>query len=85
MIILPRQARDKHRESTQSRDRFLAVIETVPCDDMPVGPNDGIRYKHDFRCPNATDAPQLLRLTLPAGVTKVAVWESAAVSDTNHR
>eukprot|EP01046_Picozoa_sp_COSAG06_P046963 COSAG06_NODE_6739_length_2801_cov_3.127636_1_plen_81_part_00 len=24
MMILPRQARDKHREATQKRDRFLA-------------------------------------------------------------
>jgi hypothetical protein len=25
MIILPRQARDKHRESTQKKDRFVAA------------------------------------------------------------
>ena len=29
MIILPRQARDKHRESTQKKDAFLGVIGQV--------------------------------------------------------
>ena len=30
MIILPRQARDKHRESTQNRDAFLADFRLTP-------------------------------------------------------
>ena len=63
---------------------FASVIETVPCDDMPVGPSDDIRYQHDFRCPNRTDAAQWVSLKVPAGITKVAVWVSNTTSDTDH-
>jgi hypothetical protein len=29
MIILPRQARDKHRESTQKETRFLIIVQRL--------------------------------------------------------
>ena len=35
MIILPRQARDKHRESTQKRTRFLQGSRTPLSDTLP--------------------------------------------------
>ena len=71
------------RHSPNGAD-FASVIETVPCDDMPVGPHDDLRYKHNFRCPNATNPPQRLSFRLPPNVKKVAVWQSEALSDADH-
>jgi galactosylceramidase len=81
--ILPKGGSIVTRHSPNGAD-FASVIETVPCEDMPVGPHDGIRYKHNFRCPNATDPPQRLSFRLPPNVKKVAVWQSEALSDADH-
>ena len=49
MIILPRQARDKHRESTQKRRRFLAArmkASAPSCDLVTAAPVVGYFLDH---------------------------------------
>ena len=64
---------------------FTSVIETVPCEDMPVGPHDDVRVTPQ-NCYNMSALPQAVVLKLPAGVmgSKVAVWISDVRSDVNH-
>jgi len=62
---------------------FAAVIETVPCEDMPVCNTCDIRFP-PVKCPNATSAPQIVTIKVPTGVNAVAVWESDTRSDSDH-
>lgn len=61
---------------------FTSVFETISCHDMPVCPTCGVRVP-PTNCANISDA-QRVEVQVPAGVTKVAVWESKVDSNYDH-